>query len=162
MTSERLFNSFIHRQKLLYPPKQISGYAPDPGEQELSTIYIQTRWNKAESLRNVIGHNKTISTLAFVCYFYSLLMLTLNKASLVHLHFLIRRSFCRQIFDYFSTGISRCLWIFLWIHPFVALKKQRHWSSNVSLLAALQTGRFYMTFRNIGRERRISMAEIDC
>ena len=29
MTSERLFNSFIHPQKLLYPPKQISGYAPD-------------------------------------------------------------------------------------------------------------------------------------
>jgi len=28
MTSERLFNSFIHPQKLLYPPKQISGYAP--------------------------------------------------------------------------------------------------------------------------------------
>ena len=28
MTSERLFNSFIHPQKLLYPPKkQISGYA---------------------------------------------------------------------------------------------------------------------------------------
>jgi len=29
MTSERLFNSFIHPQKLLYPSKQISGYAPD-------------------------------------------------------------------------------------------------------------------------------------
>jgi len=29
MTSERLFNSFIHPQKLLYPPKQISGYAPE-------------------------------------------------------------------------------------------------------------------------------------
>jgi len=29
MTSERLFNSFIHPQKFLYPPKQISGYAPD-------------------------------------------------------------------------------------------------------------------------------------
>ena len=28
MTAERLFNSFIHPQKLLYPPKQISGYAP--------------------------------------------------------------------------------------------------------------------------------------
>ena len=29
MTSERLFNSFIHPQKLLYPPpKKISGYAP--------------------------------------------------------------------------------------------------------------------------------------
>jgi len=28
MTSERVFNSFIHPQKLLYPPKQISGYAP--------------------------------------------------------------------------------------------------------------------------------------
>jgi len=28
MTSERLFNSFIHPQILLYPPKQISGYAP--------------------------------------------------------------------------------------------------------------------------------------
>jgi len=28
MTSEWLFNSFIHPQKLLYPPKQISGYAP--------------------------------------------------------------------------------------------------------------------------------------
>ena len=27
MTSERLFSSFIHPQKLLYPPKQISGYA---------------------------------------------------------------------------------------------------------------------------------------
>jgi len=27
--SEQLFNSFIHPQKLLYPPKQISGYAPD-------------------------------------------------------------------------------------------------------------------------------------
>jgi len=32
MTSERLFNSFIHPQKLLYPPKQISGYAPDRDE----------------------------------------------------------------------------------------------------------------------------------
>jgi len=31
MTSERLFNSFIHPQKLLYPPKQISGYAPAMG-----------------------------------------------------------------------------------------------------------------------------------
>jgi len=30
MTSERLFNSFIHPQKFLYPPKQISGYAPGP------------------------------------------------------------------------------------------------------------------------------------
>ena len=30
MTSERLFNSFIHPQKLLYPQKQISGYAPAP------------------------------------------------------------------------------------------------------------------------------------
>jgi len=29
MTSELLFNSFIPPQKLLYPPKQISGYAPD-------------------------------------------------------------------------------------------------------------------------------------
>jgi len=30
MTSERLFNSFIKPQKLLYPPpKQISGYAPE-------------------------------------------------------------------------------------------------------------------------------------
>jgi len=28
MTSERLFNSFMHPEKLLYPPKQISGYAP--------------------------------------------------------------------------------------------------------------------------------------
>jgi len=28
MTSERLFYSFIHPQKLLYPPKQISSYAP--------------------------------------------------------------------------------------------------------------------------------------
>ena len=28
MTSERLFNSFIHPQKLLDPPKQISDYAP--------------------------------------------------------------------------------------------------------------------------------------
>jgi len=31
MTSERLFNSFIHPKKLLYPPKQISGYAPENG-----------------------------------------------------------------------------------------------------------------------------------
>jgi len=29
MMSEWLFNSFIHPQKLLYPPKQISGYAPE-------------------------------------------------------------------------------------------------------------------------------------
>ena len=29
MTSERLFNSFIPPRKLLYPPKQISGYAPE-------------------------------------------------------------------------------------------------------------------------------------
>jgi len=29
MTSERLFDSFIHPQKLLYPPKQISAYAPE-------------------------------------------------------------------------------------------------------------------------------------
>jgi len=28
MTSERLFNSFIHPEKLLYPQKQIYGYAP--------------------------------------------------------------------------------------------------------------------------------------
>jgi len=32
MTSERLFNSFIHPLKLLYPPKQISGYALVPGK----------------------------------------------------------------------------------------------------------------------------------
>jgi len=30
MTSERLFNGFIHPQKLFIPPKQISGYAPVP------------------------------------------------------------------------------------------------------------------------------------
>ena len=28
MTPERLFNSFIPTKKTLYPPKQISGYAP--------------------------------------------------------------------------------------------------------------------------------------
>ena len=39
MTSERLFNSFIHPQRLLYPPQQISGYAPAVG---VTTIASRT------------------------------------------------------------------------------------------------------------------------
>jgi len=38
MTSEQLFNSFIHPQKLLYPPKQISGYAPDTLSRILTSL----------------------------------------------------------------------------------------------------------------------------
>jgi len=39
MAPERLLNSFIHPQKLLYPPKQISGYAPGRGAAHFVAVF---------------------------------------------------------------------------------------------------------------------------
>ena len=39
MMSERLFNSFIHHQKLLYLLKQISGYAPGTNVSVIEIVY---------------------------------------------------------------------------------------------------------------------------
>jgi len=69
MTSERLFNSFIHPQKLLYPPKQISGYAPESSRAKAGREGIKGRredgreekdgegWEKAKESR-VVPHPK--------------------------------------------------------------------------------------------------------
>jgi len=50
MTSERLFNSFIHPQQLLYPPKQISGYAPDTNLQESGMVGLFHWSSKQENI----------------------------------------------------------------------------------------------------------------
>jgi len=55
MTPERLFNSFIHPQKLLYPPKQISGYAPENSGTKQYTerkLLNSLRYYDSERIRN--------------------------------------------------------------------------------------------------------------
>ena len=61
MTSERLFNSFIHPQKLLYPAKQISGYAPGFFVKIWHFGPLEVLWASATSTRTTpttpsVGH----------------------------------------------------------------------------------------------------------
>jgi len=50
MTLERLFNSFIPPKKNLYPPKQISGYAP-AWEQTIITYAVVLKINLCRRIK---------------------------------------------------------------------------------------------------------------